>query len=221
VAEKLGGFLGRGLLTGFRNAFRTGGGPQIPSQIDLDAPIQPVVDTSRYADRGIPWTTSVAVAHAIADTQRDTFQARVSLANLEPAINPDLVDVWLMRPPTCLLDTATAAAFNEAAAALTPSGTPPSLPTDDRTQLLTVWEGVAIGEEIVVGDGRPALASADVGGSGAIPYGTEVVYPVLIRPDSDTAGLAFVSVSTGILTFVRWPVSLWITPRGCTPPGMA
>lgn len=215
MSEKLRG----GAFPGFSRIFATDGEVFAPGTIDLTGPIQPVADVSRlaqYQQIGLgAWTTSMSVAHGSANTQRATIALRTALLLLDPAVDPDAVDVWLMGAALNLSSTAQAGNLSEAAVGIIPSNTPPSVAAASRCLIVALWDNYFT-TEIISGEGASALLN-DSSNQVSPPN----QYPIMIRPDTSDAGVALISISSGALTSVVATCRFWITPRNGSPPGMA
>jgi len=206
-------FISSGWITlkSFRYMFRTQDGNAAPTEIDVNQPIQTVVDTSRDAQRGVGQLVIQMpdFVHGVASAQRQVLTLQTILAGLSPPISPLQVDVWLTSA-WCNIDNATVSQWNRAMIAIVHDTRPPNVAGSDEAMMVRGWDGAL--DSIVVGEPRAGLEMTG---------GVNNSLPFLVRPRTANAGFAGLSLSNGAVDFVRIWLELWITPRGGTPPGMA
>lgn len=194
--------------------FRLPSGLQSLGNIDLDAPIQPVLDISRWGERGAIETSRLTGGffhvgqdntHPAADTQSNTVNPYASL-NDSWGIDGERW-VWLMY---AAVQSTTAAGFT--AAYLTANL--PVIPTAmiGRDFMLGAWQGA-----VSVSAVSSTLAGAGVGAAG-FTHPDQMVpnRPFPLFPGST---MTFRSLSSAALT-VRLSAICWVGPTGVYPPGL-
>lgn len=203
----------RAYLSAFSNIFRTDGNLQLPSMLDLSSPVSPVVDLSRIAQRGAYFATSMAKTVPAAPGG-DTYdiQYASSFTDALTAVQlPEQLEAWVVQV-ACLVQNAAKANFTSAHMGFKQD----VQPSNDKTQYVypfKTWNATA---SVIPngGDYVPAIIQRD--------YGVTLPFRLGRDPLSATTAAGIYTRITGTDTcVVRFLVTLWIGPRGGTPPGVS